>query len=208
MMSSIFETVKQSVTMEAVAERYGLSINKGKALCPFHNDTHPSLFIRKDFFYCFVCDAGGDQIAFVSRLCGLTPLKAAEQIAAEFGLDRALLKLTAYQTIHKKRELREKELFLKWETEVFKYLARAYRDISANFESHRGLYRTDDLDSALSRHSRTEYFLNILTFGTKEEKTELYLNHKEEVDFLAYPGNYTADRRFDRRRTGTAESAV
>lgn len=204
----IFQTVKQNVSMEAVAERYGLSVKRGKALCPFHDDTHPSMFIHNGFFHCFVCDAGGDQIAFVSKLCGLPPLKAAEQIAAEFGLVYTQSNKSAYQVIHKKRELKEKKLFLQWEAETFNALARAYRDISAVFESHRGLYQTDDLNSALSRYSRTGYFLNILTFGTREEKTELYLHHKEEVDALAYPGNYAVDRRFDRRRTGTTEPAV
>lgn len=191
----IFQTVKQSVTMEAVAERYGLSVSKGKALCPFHNDTHPSLFIKKDFFHCFVCDAGGDQIEFVRRFFGLSPLAAAEQIASDFGLAHDSRRKTPYQIIHKKQELKEKELFIKWESETFKNLARAYRDIISTFESHHNLYRTEDLDSALSRYSRTGYFLNILTFGTKEEKMELYTKHRKEVDLLANPGNYSANRR-------------
>ena len=191
----VFQTVKQNVTMEAVAQRYGLSVHKGKALCPFHNDTHPSLFIKKDFFYCFVCDAGGDQIEFVRRLFGLSPLAAAEQIASDFGLPHASLRTTPYQIIHKKRERREKERFEIWEAETFKHLARAYREITAAFESHRNLYWTEDLDSALSRYSRTGYFLDILTFGTKEEKVELYTKHRKEVDILANPGNYSADRR-------------
>jgi DNA primase len=38
-----------------------------KALCPFHNDTHPSLHINpsKQIYRCFVCEAGGDVFQFL-----------------------------------------------------------------------------------------------------------------------------------------------
>ena len=45
---------------------------KGKnyvAICPFHDDTSPSMFIspEKQMFKCFVCGTGGDAISFVSK---------------------------------------------------------------------------------------------------------------------------------------------
>ena len=45
---------------------------KGKnyvAVCPFHDDTNPSLVIspEKKMFKCFVCGVGGDAITFVSK---------------------------------------------------------------------------------------------------------------------------------------------
>lgn len=47
-----FETVKAHVSMREAAESYGLSVGRGSvALCPFHNDHHPSLLIADDHYY-------------------------------------------------------------------------------------------------------------------------------------------------------------
>ena len=59
----------------------------GMAKCPFHDDRHPSLKLKQDFYYCFGCGATGDVIDFVSRLYGLSAFEAAKKIASDFGLD-------------------------------------------------------------------------------------------------------------------------
>ena len=42
----IFEIVKENVDLQEAAELYGIDVNRyGKALCPFHNDRHPSLYV-------------------------------------------------------------------------------------------------------------------------------------------------------------------
>lgn len=187
-MTDLFQTVKQNVSMEAAAERYGLRVSRGKALCPFHHDTHPSLMVHKDFFYCFVCDTGGDVVSFVSKLLNLTPLEAAKQLAADFGLVQGGGTKNAYQIVKRRREQEKRGRVSQWEEQIFRALACAYRGITDTLRQHVGLYRTNDLNSALSRLSRTGYFLNILTFGSKEEKRELYQNHRKEVEALAYPG--------------------
>lgn len=52
----IFEIVKGNVNLREAAERYGIDVNRyGKALCPFHNDRHPSLYVADDHYYCFAC---------------------------------------------------------------------------------------------------------------------------------------------------------
>ncbi|MFV8802809.1 CHC2 zinc finger domain-containing protein [Faecalibacterium taiwanense] len=44
--------------MREAAQAYGLEVNRhGKALCPFHNDRHPSLYVANDHYYCFTCGA-------------------------------------------------------------------------------------------------------------------------------------------------------
>ena len=41
---SVFEVVKQSVTVREAAELYGIAVGRsGMACCPFHDDRHPSL---------------------------------------------------------------------------------------------------------------------------------------------------------------------
>lgn len=59
----------RDLPIEGVAERLGLEVRRHKALCPFHNDHHPSLSfnVRKNTFRCFVCDAHGGTIDLVMR---------------------------------------------------------------------------------------------------------------------------------------------
>ena len=74
----IFEIVKENINLREAAELYGIDVNRyGKALCPFHNDRHPSLLVADDHFYCFACGEHGDAIDFVSKLFHLSLYDAA-----------------------------------------------------------------------------------------------------------------------------------
>ncbi len=71
-----FQNVKYGVSCREAAERYGVEVNRcGMALCPFHNDRHPSLYAADDHYYCFACGEHGDVIDFAAKLFGL-PLYA------------------------------------------------------------------------------------------------------------------------------------
>lgn len=75
--------------MSQVAVYYGLKVNgRGVCLCPFHQDTHPSLKIypNEKGFYCFTCGVGGDQINFVARYKNLNNKEAAIELAEAFGI--------------------------------------------------------------------------------------------------------------------------
>ena len=83
----IFEIVKENVNLWEAAEVYGIDVNRyGKALCPFHNDRHPSLYVADDHYYCFACGAHGDVIDFVGKLFQLSPYDAARKLMADFHL--------------------------------------------------------------------------------------------------------------------------
>ena len=85
---NLFEIVKYGVSCREAAERYGVEVNRySMALCPFHNDRHPSLYVADDHYYCFACGEHGDVIDFVSKLFGLSLIQAAQKLAADFGLD-------------------------------------------------------------------------------------------------------------------------
>ena len=58
---------REATTIEGVAERLGLQVIAHKCLCPFHDDTRPSLtfHIGRNRFRCFVCDAHGGAIDLV-----------------------------------------------------------------------------------------------------------------------------------------------
>lgn len=84
---SVFEVVKQSITVREAAEMYGIEVKRGgMACCPFHDDKNPSLKLNEDYFYCFGCGATGDVIDFTARLYNLSPKEAAEKLAQDFGL--------------------------------------------------------------------------------------------------------------------------
>ena len=83
----IFEIVKENVNLREAAELYGIDVNRyGKALCPFHNDRHPSLYVTDDHYHCFACGAHGDVIDFVGKLFQLSPYDAARKLMADFHL--------------------------------------------------------------------------------------------------------------------------
>ena len=59
----------RDLPIEGVAERMGMEVTRHMALCPFHDDHHPSLSfsVRKNSYRCFVCDAHGGTIDLVMR---------------------------------------------------------------------------------------------------------------------------------------------
>ena len=81
MAESVFEAVKQSITVREAAQMYGIEVNRsGMACCPFHDDKNPSMKLNEEYFYCFGCGATGDVIDFTARLYNLSPKEAAEKL--------------------------------------------------------------------------------------------------------------------------------
>ena len=64
---------------------------KGKnywAVCPFHNDSNPSMSVSRDkkFFKCFSCGTSGNVIAFVQKYEHIPYYEAAAKLAALIGI--------------------------------------------------------------------------------------------------------------------------
>lgn len=58
------------------------------ALCPFHNDTHPTNFVlypETNSFYCFACSVGGDAFTFIEKIKDCD-FKEALTIANQYGI--------------------------------------------------------------------------------------------------------------------------
>ena len=73
--------------MVEAAEYYGVEVNRhGKALCPFHDDRHPSMLVADDHYHCFACGEHGDVIDFVAKLFDLSLHDAAKKLAYDFGI--------------------------------------------------------------------------------------------------------------------------
>jgi len=113
---SVFEIIKESVDIIDAAGRYGIEVNRHKkALCPFHDDHHPSLSFKGQTFKCFGCGAGGDVIELVGRLCNMTPMEAVREINHSYKLSIDLDKPEpSDEVMRRKRQQAEKMRIAQW----------------------------------------------------------------------------------------------
>jgi DNA primase len=92
----IKEEIKSRADIVDVISEYIPLTQKGKAfvgLCPFHDDTNPSLSVRRDMgqFRCFSCNAGGDVFTFIMKYQNLTYPEAIKSLAEKYGIKIAEL---------------------------------------------------------------------------------------------------------------------
>jgi DNA primase len=94
------EAIKHGVDLVAFIRSKGISLKKnGKSyfgLCPFHDDTNPSLSVNptKNLWQCFGCGAGGDVIRFVELHDKVTFPEAVRQLSGIRGQGSAKRKAT------------------------------------------------------------------------------------------------------------------
>ncbi len=78
--------IRQSVDIVDVIGEYLPLEKKGRnyvALCPFHDDTHPSMSISPDkqIFMCFVCGTGGNVFTFLQKYLKISYIEAVKKVA-------------------------------------------------------------------------------------------------------------------------------
>ena len=81
-----FDILKlRDLPIEGVAERLGLRVQKHKALCPFHDDSRPSLTfnVSKNTFKCYVCNAHGGVIDLAMHVLNKNFLETCQWLANE-----------------------------------------------------------------------------------------------------------------------------
>ena len=69
--SGITSEITAKISIIGIADKYGLMpLGKPKRICPFHNDSNPSLSLndKEGWFKCFGCKAKGNIIDFVYLL--------------------------------------------------------------------------------------------------------------------------------------------
>ena len=180
---NVFEAVKPNISTRQAAEMYGIKVNRnGMAVCPFHNDKNPSMKVDKRF-HCFACQADGDVIDFVSRLCGLPCKEAAMKLADDFGI--------SYDSRHKptvKPKIREptaEQLYQKEEARCFRVLSD-YFHLLRSWERQYDPQTPEDewhplFVEALQKTSYIEYLLDTLIDGSPEERQALVAEQRNEV---------------------------
>ena len=160
----IFEIVKENINLREAAELYGIDVNRyGKALCPFHNDRHPSLYVADDHYYCFACGEHGDVIDFVGRLFQLSPYDAARKLMTDFHLSPD--KPPSAAALHAKRIRTEAQQLMENERLCFSVLSDYAR-----------VLRTE----ACRKLDETEYYLDILCAGDSHERAEVVQHQMED----------------------------
>ena len=188
-----FDQAREQVNIIEVATRYGVQIGRGgKALCPFHNDTRPSMSFKNNRFRCFVCDIGGDSIDLVSRLLGISPLKALKRLNSDFTLglsldDKKPPDRKAQEQYQRRRMLQA--AFDQWEKEAFLTLSAYMRQLRLYREKYRPKTPEDNphplFIESLTQMETVEYWLSILTFGTYSEKLDLYSTTRGRIKEIA-----------------------
>ena len=180
---NVFEAVKGKVTTRQAAEMYGIRVRRnGMAVCPFHQDKNPSMKLDMRF-HCFGCGADGDAVDFVSRLYGLPSKEAAMKLADDFGIcyDRrqkpSVRPKVREPTPEQKYQIEENRCY-KVLTDYF-HLLREWKELYTPKQP-------DDVwhplfVEALQRESYIEYLLDILLYGTPEEKQSLIAEQRKEV---------------------------
>ena len=173
---NLFLNVNYGVNCREAAERYGVSINRqGKALCPFHNDRHPSLYVADDHFYCFACGAHGDVIDFAANFFDLPLYEAAQRLAADFGVDAN--QPPTKEVLEKRRQKAEAQQLMENErlcVSVLSDYARVLRSWKMQYAPQSPAEAPDErFEEACHKLDEAEYYLDILAFGDSYERAEV-----------------------------------
>ena len=182
MRMNVFQAVKQAVTTRQVAEGYGFEVShNGMTRCPFHSDRNPSMKVD-DRFHCFGCGEDGDVIDFTAKLFGVGLKEAAQRLASDFGIDYDNSSVPAKPSINRKlKAVQEKQA----EQQCFNTLCDYHKLLVQYKSEYAPKSEREELHpyfvEALQKLSYVDYLLDIMTFGTKEERTAFVNERRKEV---------------------------
>jgi len=196
---NVFEEVKRYIGTDKVMQDNGVKIGRnGMACCPFHNDKHPSMKVDGKHYHCFGCGAHGDVIGFVAQYYGLSQYDAACKIIEDYNLpietDYEITKEERADFIRKQQRkehiLSVKEKFKKWTDGKIVDL----KDCEAIIEEVRKefigtgpgeAFLSNGFAYMLHYEAIISHWLDILCTGSEDEKRNLFLNDREEVNRIA-----------------------
>lgn len=104
--------IRQSVDIVDVIGQYLPLEKKGRnymAICPFHDDTHPSMSISSDkqIFMCFVCHTGGNVFTFLQKYLNISYIEAVKKVAEIGHVD-----LSEYHLDVEKKQIKKENVAL------------------------------------------------------------------------------------------------
>lgn len=196
-MKNLFQDIKEKVSMQQVAEHYGLRINRANmACCPFHPDRHPSMLVDQNHYYCFGCHAHGDAIDYVARLFHLSQIQAAEKLVRDFDLpvkDRETASEKAHRLCRgriRRRNQRRAEAsgreYAGWRLQTLDQLGRCEKVLEKmqadGAPSEGGEEFPKSYEKASTLLQKISYRMDILCFGSESDRLDLFLRRRKEVD--------------------------
>ena len=180
-MTDVFRQVRERVTAQEAARRYGLAFDRrGRARCPFHDDRHPSMSFKDGRFRCWVCDIGGDAIDLTARLWGLDKLEAAKRLNEDFALALPLGQRPTREQARQERKLETAyQNFTAWREGLLNRMCQALRVYHRLELGPQG--PTPAQAAALSMGETLEHWYECLAYGQVKEQLEVY-REKEGVE--------------------------
>ena len=202
MAESVFETVKQSITVREAAQMYEIKVNRsGMACCPFHDDKNPSMKLNEEYFYCFGCGAAGDVIDFTARLYSLSPKEATKKLAQDFGLAYDSHAPPRGRYVRQKTEVQK---FKEDRDHAFRVLADYYHllqkwetDYSPKTPKENPNPRFME---AIQKKDYVGYLLDFFLENNPEEQKLWISEHQSEITNLERRVKFMADKSTNRER--------
>ena len=200
---NVFEVVKENVTARQAAEAYGLKVGRtGMACCPFHSDKSPSMKLDERY-YCFGCGATGDAVDLTAKLFGIGLREAAVKLAEDFGLNYDSRQKPSVRP--RIREPTPEQKYQKEENHCYKVLTD-YFHLLREWEKKYAPKQPDEewnplFAEVLYKKNYIEYLLDILLYGSLEERKALVAEQRKEVLKLEQRiAELSADRTMHSRR--------
>ena len=176
---SIYETIKEKLDLQTVAEQYGIDSRNGMTACIFHDDRNPSMKLYQDHFFCFGCGACGDVTAFIAKLFGISQAEAAQKLATDFGIaevhNTAKPSIKSQLTVIGEKQ-REQEAF-RVLCDYCHLLRSARTELEPKSENEP--FHPFFIES-LQHLTEYEFYCDIFISGSKEERTE-FMNERRDL---------------------------
>ena len=187
----IYSEIKEQVSTRAVAEHYGYKVSRnGMMCCPFHDDRTPSMKVDQNFI-CFGCQEKGDVITFATKLFDMSPYEAAGKLATDMGLSVGLsarpdAKPGARKRARRKRQ--EAERFADAVNRIYSVYCEYFHLLSQWAVDYAPEKPDEKLHplfvEAMHKRGYVGYLLDLLLYGSKEEKAQVVIEKGKEVGVL------------------------
>lgn len=196
--NDLFRQAKDNLDIKNCAEYYGMTIDRsGRAICPFHDDRHPSLSFKGNFFKCFACGEGGDVLKLVGKLTGVSkPIEVLRLLNRDFGLNLPLDEKISHKqakVIREKAKEREhysdlNKRFEEWSNHAFK-VCNCYTKLLRFWRKEYAPKTPDEqlnplFEESLLKLDYMEHIMQEMIFADKGEKLKFYITHGKEVDAI------------------------
>ncbi len=183
-----FDDIKSKLNIMEVAEYYGIIIVPvNKAICPFHDDHHPSLSFKNNKFKCFACGIGGTAIDLVMNMFNVPVFGAAKRLNKDFNLE-VFEPLDKFEICELKNRREERievnaviQLFDVWRDYMeqwFFKVFKLFKSIKKNFVPRDYQQPSSLWIMALNNIEHIEQILEIFASNDREKILEEYTNIK------------------------------